>query len=175
MNPSGTQHRIQANRPLLLILALHIQVLTLFAAFVSGSVVLSLLGSIALCAAPALLTHSNPSGISTSISISSAAIGMSMLLIFLGARRIEYHFHIFSFIAALCYFAHIWVLLAAAGTIAVHHVIGWWLLPCAVFNYNAAFGDVVLHGLFVVIETVVCVVVARQLGATVKMRGVLEE
>ena len=101
-------------------------------------------------------------------------MGMSMLLIFLGEGRIEYHFHIFSFIAALCYFAAL-CYLAAAGTIAVHYVIGWWILPRTVFNYNAAFGDVVLHGLFMVIETVICVVVARQLGATVKMRGVLEE
>lgn len=175
MNSFEIQHRIKANRFLLLILAAHIPALLLFSAFTSASIVIALLGSILLCAAPALLTYSNPSGLSTSISIASATMGMSMLLIFLGEGKIEYHFHIFSFIAVLCYFANIWTLLAAAGTIAAHHVIGWWLVPRMVFNYDAAFADVVLHAFFVVVETAICCVIAQQLGATIRMRGVLEE
>ncbi len=175
MNSFEIQHRIKANRFLLLILAAHIPALLLFSALTSASVVIALLGSMIVCAAPALLTYANPAGLSTSISISSATMGMSMLLIFLGEGRIEYHFHIFSFIAVLCYFANVWALLAAAGTIAAHHVLGWWLVPRMVFNYDAAFGDVVLHAFFVVVETAICCVIAHQLGATIRMRGVLEE
>ena len=44
-----------------------------------------------------------------------------------------------------------------------------------VFNYDAAFADVVLHAFFVVVETAICCVIAQQLGATIRMRGVLEE
>jgi len=180
MNSFEIEHRIKANRFLLLILALHIPVLLLFSAFVSGSilsgsVVVALLGSLLLCTVPALLTFSSPGALATSISIAASTMGMSMLLIFLGEGRIEYHFHIFSFIAALCYFANVWTLVAAAGTIAAHHVLGWWLVPRAVFNYDAVFGDVALHAVFVVIETAICCVIANQLAATIRMRGVLEE
>ncbi|MCX6613925.1 MAG: hypothetical protein NTW74_24155, partial [Acidobacteria bacterium] len=175
MNSFEIQHRTKANRFLLMVLAAHIPALLLFSAFTSANVVIALLGSLILCAAPALLTYANPGGLSTSISIASATMGMSMLLIFLGEGRIEYHFHIFSFIAVLCYFANIWVLLVAAGTIAAHHVVGWWLVPRIVFNYDAAFGDVVLHAFFVVVETAICCVIAQQLAATIRMRGVLEE
>lgn len=175
MNSFELQHRTKANRLLLSILAAHIPVLLIFSALSSASVVTAVLGSMILCAAPALLTYLNPAGLSTSISIASATMGMSMLLIFLGEGKIEYHFHIFCFIALLCYFANVWTLLAAAGTIAVHHVLGWWLVPRMVFNYDAAFGDVVVHAFFVVVETAICSVIAQQLGATIHMRGVLEE
>lgn len=175
MNSFETRHRSQANRFLLSILVAHVPALLLFAALSSASVLTALAGSLLLCAVPALLTYGNPTGLSTSISISSATMGMSMLLIFLGDGRIEYHFHIFSFIAVLCYLASFWSLLAAAATIAAHHVIGWWLVPRMVFNYDAAFSDVALHAFFVVVETGICCVIARQLADTIRMRGILEE
>lgn len=175
MNSFETQHRIKANRFLLLILAAHIPALLLFSALSSANVTIALLGSLTLCAVPALLTYANPTGLSTSISLSSATMGMSMLLIFLGEGRIEYHFHIFSFIAVLCYLASFWSLLAAAATIAAHHVLGWWLVPRMVFNYDAAFLDVVLHAFFVVVETGICCVIAQQLADAIRMRGILEE
>jgi methyl-accepting chemotaxis protein len=174
MNSFELEHRISANRFLLVMLALHVPAFTIFAAFGLGSVLVALVGSLVLCAVPAILFFASPSSLGTSISISSATMGMSMLLIFLGDGKIEYHFHVFSFLAVLCYLANIWSLIAAAGTIAVHHVVGWWLVPRALFNYDAAFSDVVVHALFVVVETVICCMVAHQLAATIRMRGILE-
>lgn len=88
MNSFEIQHRTRANCFLLLILALHVPAFTLFAAFGLGSVWLALLGTLLLCAVPAMLVFNNPAGHSTSISISSATMGMSILLIFLGDGKI---------------------------------------------------------------------------------------
>lgn len=175
LNSYELQHRIKANRFLLLILALHVPVYTLFAALGLGSVLVALAGSLLLCAVPAILVFASPSSIATSVAISSTTMGMSMLLIFLGEGKIEYHFHVFSFLAVLCYLASPWSLIAAAGTIAVHHVAGWLLVPRALFNYDATFADVVVHALFVVVETAICCIIAQQFKLTIRMRGVLEE
>ncbi len=69
MNSFELEHRCRANRFLLLVLLLHIPVFTLLSAFGAGSVPVALLGSIALCAGPALLVSLNPQGLGASISI----------------------------------------------------------------------------------------------------------
>ncbi len=175
MNSFEIQHRTQANRFLLLLLALHIPVFLLLALFGFGTLPVALAGSLLLFVFPALLTYAKPASLGASLTIAAATMGMSMLLIFQGEGKIEYHFHIFSFLAVLCYAASEWVLITAAATIAAHHLLGWWLLPSAVFNYEAGFADVAVHALFVVIETVICCWIARQFAATIRMRGILEE
>jgi len=57
-----------------------------------------------------------------------------------------------------------WVLLAAAGTVAVHHIAFWLWLPASVFNYQAGFEIVVVHALFVVVQVVPSCFIARTLG-----------
>jgi methyl-accepting chemotaxis protein len=175
MNSFEQQHRIRANRFLLIVLLLHVPVFTLLAAFGVGSVKAALLGSLALCAGPALLVSLNPVSLGASLAIAAATMGQSALLIFLTSGKIESHFHIFSFLAVLSYIASEWVLITAAAIIALHHLLGWWLLPSAVFNYAAGFSDVAVHALFVVVETIICCLIARQFAATIRMRGILEE
>jgi methyl-accepting chemotaxis protein len=167
--------RARANRFVFFILAAHIPALILFAAVLKANMLLALIASIILCLLPGLLVVFFPHKIGTSMALAAATMGMSALLIYLGQGRIEYHFHIFSFLAVLISLCSVRALLTAAAVIATHHIVGWLLLPSAVFNYAATFGDVLLHAVFVVVETVICCFVARQLAATLRSRGILEE
>src|SRR5207253_10979790 len=62
----------------------------------------------------------------------------------------------------LCMFANPMVNLAAALTVALHHLIVWWLLPGSVFNYDARWWVVLVHAAFVVLETVAACYISRQ-------------
>lgn len=92
--------------------------------------------------------------------------------------RIEMHFHVFAAMAFLIIYRDPIVILAAAGTIAVHHAlfnlfqqfalsIG--AMPLTVFNYGHGWGIVVLHALFVIAEAGILVYFA------ILQRKVLEE
>lgn len=78
---------------------------------------------------------------------------------------IEFHFSIFVLLAFLLYYRDWLPIVAAAGLIAVHHLgfnylqqIGW---PVYVFNHSMGLGLVMLHALFVVVETAMLVYMAR--------------
>ncbi len=175
MNSAQLRHREKANRTLLYVLLAHIPVLTVLSLFGFGSPVVALLGTGIVCVVPAILTFSQPRSIAASIAIASAMMGMSMLLIFQGEGKIEYHFHVFSFLAVLCYLASPMCMLVAAGTIAVHHIGGWWLVPSALFNYPATFGDVFVHALFVVVETAICCVITQNFAVNIEKAGIMED
>ncbi|MEO0336215.1 MAG: methyl-accepting chemotaxis protein, partial [Pseudomonadota bacterium] len=97
------------------------------------------------------------------------------ILIHLGKGMIEWHFHIFVSLGCLIAFASILPLIAAAGTAAVHHVLLYFVMPASLFNYDASLGIVVIHAVFVVLETVVCVMVAREFSVSIKTQGVIEK
>lgn len=175
MTKFESEYRRSANRFLLWILWAHLPVLLGFALWQGTSVAVAIFGTLLLCAGPSALVYLRPAGVATSIAIATATMGFSGLLIYLGQGKIEYHFHVFSFLAVVTALCSPWAQLAAATTIAAHHVIGWLLVPSAVFNYEAAFSDVVLHALFVVIETAICLRIVSQLSDTVRARGILEE
>jgi methyl-accepting chemotaxis protein len=81
---------------------------------------------------------------------------------------IEMHFAIFVLLAFLLYYREVWPILAAAGVIAVHHLVFNYLqvagLPVYVFEYRTGLDIVLLHAAFVVVETAVLVLMARQLA-----------
>jgi methyl-accepting chemotaxis protein len=168
-------YRSRANKFLLIILWAHLPVLFAFAVAQGTSIAAAVLGSVLLCAAPSMLVHWNPSGTAASVAIACATMGFSGLTIYLGGGKIEYHFHVFSFLAVITALCNPLAQVAAAVTIALHHVIGWALAPRAVFNYDAAFSDVMLHAFFVILETGICLRIVWQLSATVRARGILEE
>ncbi len=85
-------------------------------------------------------------------------MGFPALLIHHSGGMIEMHFYIFAFLAMLIVFANPLVIIVAARTIAVHHVSFYFLLPKSVFNYQASFGIVIHHALFVIIETIPAVI-----------------
>lgn len=175
MTAYETAYRSRANRLVFFLLAMHIPILIAFAAFLKSSLSLAFFGSVFLCIVAGILVLFHPQRKETSAALGAATMAASALLIFLGQGRTEYHFHIFSFLAVLTSLCSVRALVTAAGAIATHHVVGWLLLPSAVFSYQAGIADVLLHAIFVVIETTICCFVARQLAATLRSRGILEE
>lgn len=91
-----------------------------------------------------------------------AGISFSALLIHLGQGMIEMHFHIFVMLAALIAYARRMPILVAAGTAAVHHLLFFFFLPKSVFNYDASFGIVLIHAVFVILETIPALFVANE-------------
>jgi hypothetical protein len=82
---------------------------------------------------------------------------------------IEMHFAIFVLLAFLLYYRDIWPIVAGAGLIAMHHL-GFNYLqvsgaPVFVFELHTGLDIVMVHAAFVVIETIVLLMIARQLGA----------
>ena len=57
-----------------------------------------------------------------------------------GPMQIEMHFYFFVLLALLAVFANPMVIIAAAVTVALHHLVLWLVLPRSVFNYDARCG-----------------------------------
>jgi methyl-accepting chemotaxis protein len=152
------------NRYFMLLLAAHVPVLAGIAALFGTGILSALILASAICAGPALLVRLDPSGRVTAASIGMAMMMMSALLIHLSAGMIEMHFHVFVSLALLIVMGSPEVLLAAAGTIAVQHILFWLVMPTSVFNYRAGLGVVLLHATFVILQVVPSCFIARTFG-----------
>jgi diguanylate cyclase len=84
--------------------------------------------------------------------------------------RIEMHFHIFIVMAILTLYKDIVVLIVAAATTLVHHVVFNYLqlyeislfdMPVMIFNYGCGFDIVILHAVFVMGELLVLAYLVR--------------
>jgi len=91
----------------------------------------------------------------------------SALFIHETGGMLEMHFAIFVLLAMLIAFRDYQVIIAAAATIAVHHLLfmylqmqntGVYLVP----EQSLSFGIILLHALFVVVESAVLVIISRQ-------------
>ena len=100
----------------------------------------------------------------TRLFMGAAFMVMAALHIHQGRGLIEMHFGIFVFLAILLYFRDWRVIVLAATVILVHHLsfnilqaqgVGVWLFP------EASFSMVVVHGAYVVFETLVLVILAN--------------
>lgn len=91
------------------------------------------------------------------------AMGMGGLLVHFGRGplQIEMHFYFFVLIALLAVFADPVVIVVAALTVTLHHLVLWIVLPSSVFNYDASLFSVAVHAIFVVLESVAACFVAR--------------
>lgn len=78
-----------------------------------------------------------------------------------GPVQIEMHFYFFVLLALLAVFANPLVIVVAAVTAAVHHLLLWIWLPSSVFNYDAPLWVVAVHAAFVVLESVAASFIAR--------------
>ncbi len=119
-------------------------------------------------AVPALLAQMAPHALVTRVAYASGFMIFSALLIHQAHGMIEMHFAIFVLLAFLLYYREVWPILAAAGVIAVHHLVFNYLqvagLPVYVFEYRTGLDIVLLHAAFVVVETAVLVLMAHQLA-----------
>ncbi|MBC7978811.1 MAG: Hpt domain-containing protein, partial [Myxococcales bacterium] len=98
-----------------------------------------------------------------SIAVGFTAMVMGGLLVHFGQgpMQIEMHFYFFVLIALLAVFGNPAAIVTAAATAVVHHLVLWLVLPSSVFNYEASIWTVVVHAVFVFLESVAAVFVAR--------------
>ncbi len=104
---------------------------------------------------------SRPRLVSMVYGFTAMLMGGALVYIGQGPMQIEMHFYFFVLLALLAVFGNPMVIITAAVTVAIHHFTVWLLLPRGVFNYDASFWTVAVHALFVVIESVAAVFVAR--------------
>ncbi len=161
------------NKWMLTLLVAHLPFAAGIAAYFDTGIFFSSVISILICLGPVIFYFMGKGSKLTSISLGVGFMAMSALLIHASEGMIEMHFHIFVLLAVMIVFANPWVIVASAATIAVHHVGFWMLLPKSVFNYQASFGIVVIHALFVVAETVAAVLVSNRFKEIIINQGIV--
>jgi|GEM_PF-2631729 len=140
----------------------------------TGWLLVAIIGC-AIFAGPVLSFFLNPSGKITSFAIAFASQCFSALLIHAGHGVIEFHFMVFVSLALLIVLGDWRVVVVAAATIAAHHIAFFFFLRESVFNYEAVFGTVILHAVFVVLETIPAAMIAARFGRFICAQGVMAE
>jgi methyl-accepting chemotaxis protein len=142
------------NRYFVVLLIVHVPVLAVVAVLFEHSVLSTFLTASVIVSLPALLQRVWPGSVVTSVVMGAGLMQMSALLIHVSHGMIEMHFHVFVSLALLILTGSPVVLLVAAATIALHHLLFWIILPTSVFNYHANVGIVFIHALFVMLQVV---------------------
>ena len=164
-------YRQTANRRYLGILLAQLPVAAVIATYHDVAILPVLAMAVAIAALPALACWTAPASSMTAVALSVATMFTSALYIHAGKGGIEWHFHVFASMAVLTMLATESAILAAAGTIAVHHILFYFVAPTSLFDYQAAFPVVLLHAAFVVAETVPTVMIARILSRATIAEG----
>lgn len=157
------RHLRRTNRLALAFFALHVPLLMGVAWSNGTRPWFALVLSLAAFAGPLLawVGLSNPRTVSMVHGTAAMFFGALLVHFGQGPMQIEMHFYFFSLLAILAIFGNPMVILAAAATVVLHHVALWALLPRSVFNYDAPLWVVGVHGMFVVLESVAAVHIAR--------------
>ena len=142
---------------------LHVPVFALIAWANETDALLALVLTSAVAVGPWLAYRgiSNPRGVALVYGIAAMLMGGLLVHFGQGPVQIEMHFYFFALLAMLALFGNPMAILAAAVTVAVHHGLLWAILPSSVFNYDAPWWVVAVHALFVVLESVAAVFIAR--------------
>lgn len=106
-------------------------------------------------------TIDNPRSVSMVMGVASMCMGGVLVHLGQGPVQIEMHFYFFAVISLLAVFGNPMVVLAAAVTVTLHHLLLWAVLPSSVFNYEAAFWVVLVHAAFVVLSSSGAVYIGR--------------
>ncbi len=151
------------NRVGLIFFALHIPAMVLLAWANGTHPGFALALSSAVVAGPALayVTLTNPRAVSVAYGVAAMCMGGVLVHLGQGPVQIEMHFYFFALLAMLAVFGNPLVILAAALTVALHHLALWWWVPKSVFNYDAPVWVVAVHAAFVVLESVAGCFIAR--------------
>lgn len=147
---------------MLIILLLNIPIMLLTAYLNDTGLIKALLFSVAVVILPLIFKFTNTRGLIAQVSSAAALMFFSGLMIHFGKGMIEMHFHVFVSLAIVILLAEPMAVLAAAGTIALHHIGFYFLFPQSLFNYQAGFGIVVLHAVFVVVESIPAFIIAAK-------------
>ncbi len=151
------------NRIALLFFFAHLPVMMVVAALSGTNVVKAALYTAFVLVGPtvAFRTLSNPRAIARVSAFAAMCMGGVLVHVGQGPMQIEMHFYFFVLIALLAVFADPIVIIVAAVTVALHHLVLYFVLPTSVFNYQASIWAVLVHALFVVLESVAACFVAR--------------
>ena len=151
------------NRIGLIFFAIHVPAMVLLAWANATRPWLALALSSAVVAGPALAyaTFTSPRAVSVTYGVAAMCMGGVLVHVGQGPVQIEMHFYFFALIAMLAVFGNPLVILAAALTVALHHLALWFLVPTSVFNYDAPIWVVAVHAAFVVLESVAGCFIAR--------------
>jgi len=151
------------NRIGLIFFALHVPALMAVAFFNDTGVSSALALTLAVLAGPALayLTFSNPRSVSTVYGFTAMLMGGLLVHFGQGPVQIEMHFYFFALLAMLAVYANPMVIVTAALTVALHHLLSWAIVPVSVFNYEAPIWVVLVHASFVVLESIATCFIAR--------------
>lgn len=106
-------------------------------------------------------TFKSPRAISVSYGVTAMLMGGLLVHFGQGPVQIEMHFYFFALLAMLAMFGNPLVIVTAAVTVALHHLLLWLYLPTSVFNYDAPIWVVAIHAAFVVLESVATCFIAR--------------
>ncbi|MEN3111578.1 methyl-accepting chemotaxis protein [Uliginosibacterium paludis] len=162
--------RAQSDRLLLGVLAAHLLICLVVAAF-NGSWLPALLLGVPAFAVPGLLIRMDPGGLPARLAVAAGFMVFAALLIHQAQGMIEAHFGIFVLLAFLVLYCDWKVPAFAAALIAVHHLLFSWLqaggMGIYVFPQAGTVSIVLLHALYVVVETLVLCFVALRLRAMV--------
>jgi len=156
--------RSKGDRLLLGVLAVHLLVCVGFSV-VTGEWGAMLAIGVPALVVPALLYKAQPGGLVSRLAIAFATMIFSALIIHQAKGQIEAHFGIFVLLAFLLLYCDWKPLVAAAGLIAVHHL-GFAYLQSGgaavyVFPEPAGVVRVLIHALYVVIETGVLIFMSQ--------------
>lgn len=174
-NNSETEknHLNSINRIFSYVLGVHIIASLVLAYIFNTGIFLALFGGIAISSLPIALTYFSQYYRMSAIAHGVAMMFFSGLLIHLSKGMIETHFHIFVSLAVMIIFANPLVILAAAATIAVHHIGFFFLLPSSVFNYQASFTILLVHAGFVIVQTGPCMWIAHKFRGYIIEQGLV--
>ncbi|MEZ5977588.1 MAG: ATP-binding protein [Planctomycetota bacterium] len=151
------------NRVALLCFYAHLPVFVAIGHLNGTGAALALGLTLAVLVGPTLAYRYAESPRTTSVVSGFAAMCLGGVLVHLGQGpvQIEMHFYFLAAIAILAVFANPAAILTAGATVVAHHLLLWWLMPQSVFNYDAPLWVVLVHALFVGIESVAVCFVAR--------------
>lgn len=164
ITPFEQRYLTRLNKVALVFFYLHVPAL-MVVAWVAGTGPLKALGlSLAVVAGPtaAYRAFSNPRALSVVYGITAMLMGGLLVHFGQGPVQIEMHFYFFALLAMLCMFANPTVNIAAAATVAIHHLVVWLLVPGSVFNYDAQWWVVLVHAGFVILETIATCFISRE-------------
>ena len=156
-------HLARLNRIALVFFWLHLPAFVGVAALAGTSMAMAALLTTVVLIGPTLAYYAVPNPRTMAVVAAVTAMIMGGVLVFVGQgpMQIEMHFYFFVLIALLAVFGNPLAIVAAAATVATHHLVMWLVFVRGVFNYDAPVWAVAVHAAFVVIETVAACFVAR--------------
>ncbi|MGE0324711.1 MAG: ATP-binding protein [Polyangiaceae bacterium] len=143
--------------------ALHLPVFVAIAYFNDTGPWTALVLTLAALAGPTLayFGFENPRHVSLVYGFTSMIMGGLLVHFGQGPVQIEMHFYFFALLAMLAVYGNPMVIVVAAVTVALHHLVLWAYLPKSVFNYDAPIWVVAVHAAFVVLESIATCSIAR--------------